>query len=281
MYKSDYFYLSQEQRAPFTPHVLSAWRISVDSDYEYERESDASNLNVYALIRGVVGTGQLYTSKESILLEQNHLIILPLDGISRYCSASPNWRYNWVNFYADNISESFETQRVYTIKSDAEDERIFSLMLKEGKEQGRRAELIDALFLSYYHYLFGLYSAKEKEPLAEGIINDIVEYINSNITKKITVSEIAKTFKMSQRRTEQIFASQIGRSPKSYICNKKADKVAELLINSTMSIKDIAQVLGYSSPYHLMREFSRLKGKSPRVFRDNNGKRDPLDIPIE
>lgn len=281
MYKSDYFYLSQEQSDPFTPHVLSAWRISVDSDYEYERESDASNPNVFALIRGVVGTGQLYTSKESILLEQNHLIILPLDVITRYCSASPNWRYNWVNFYADNISENFETQRIYTIESDAEDERIFSLMLKEGKEQGRRAELIDALFLSYYHYLFGLYTAKAKEPLAEGIVNEIVEYINSNITKRLTVCEIAKTFKMSQRRTEQLFASQIGRSPKAYICNKKADKAAELLINTTMSIKDIAQALGYSSPYHLTREFSRLKGKSPRVFRDNNAKPDPLDIPIE
>lgn len=279
MYKSDYFYLSQDLRVPFTPNVLSAWRISVDSDYEYERENDISNPNVFALIRCVVGTGQLYTSNENILLEQDNLIILPLDEISRYCSASPNWRYNWVNFYADNISGCFEMRKVYAIGSDGEDERIFSLMLKAGEEQSSRAELIDSLFICYYHYLFGLYSAREKQPIAEGIVNEIVEYINSNITKKLTVSEIAKTFEMSRRRAEQLFASQLGIPPKTYICNKKADKVAELLINTTMNIKDIAQILGYSSPYHLTREFSRLKGKSPRVFRDNSGKRDPLDIP--
>ena len=44
-------------------------------------------------------------------------------------------------------------------------------------------------------------------------------------------------------------------------------RVKGLLLNSSQTVKEIAQELGYSSPFHLSQEFSRINGLSPHQWR--------------
>ncbi len=92
------------------------------------------------------------------------------------------------------------------------------------------------------------------------------EYISENISKKISVSNLAKFSNLSESRVHQIFALY-GTSVHKYILSEKVNYAKKLLLDSDMSITEIAFKLDFSSSQHFSTVFRKHELMAPTEYR--------------
>ncbi|HEY2081945.1 MAG TPA: helix-turn-helix transcriptional regulator, partial [Verrucomicrobiae bacterium] len=64
------------------------------------------------------------------------------------------------------------------------------------------------------------------------------------------------------------FLARTGISPRQHSLNTRVQKAPDLLVNSTKSVKEIAEILGFESASHFSKQFKERIGKSPSLWRD-------------
>ncbi len=101
-------------------------------------------------------------------------------------------------------------------------------------------------------------------------IHSALEFINSNIDHKILVTDVLKHVPMSRRLLEQRFLKATGSTIYQYISRLRVDRFAQLLLETSDSIADIAARMDEPDPKNLSRRFQALKGCTPSAFRKQN-----------
>lgn len=96
-----------------------------------------------------------------------------------------------------------------------------------------------------------------------------IDYINSNLDKKITVSSIADTVHLSQSQFSKRFKEETGYSPYEFVMIKRLNKAKYLLLNSALQIVEIARQTGFDNSAKFSAFFISAEGISPRAFRKN------------
>ena len=99
------------------------------------------------------------------------------------------------------------------------------------------------------------------------MIGKIVEYVNSNFSRKLTVSELSKAFGFTETYLCRLFKKVYGMSMNQYINMLRLNKAKELLMYSTHNITEIAEASGFQSIHYFSRCFSEKEGMSPLGFR--------------
>ena len=94
-----------------------------------------------------------------------------------------------------------------------------------------------------------------------------LQFISSNVDKKILVEDVLKQVPMSRRLLEQRFLKVTGTTIYKYISEMRMDRFAELLLTSKDSIANIAARLDESDTKSISRRFLALKGCTPSEFR--------------
>lgn len=95
--------------------------------------------------------------------------------------------------------------------------------------------------------------------------------ILSSPSKKWTVPEIAKLAALSPSRFHCVYKSLFGTTPIRDILEAKIDYAKTLLLaDDYVSIQDVTEKLGYSSPYYFITKFKAITGISPGAYRKSN-----------
>lgn len=84
----------------------------------------------------------------------------------------------------------------------------------------------------------------------------------------LQIGRLARELGVGESYFRRAFKARTGLSPKSYVIDLRLRRVRTLLRTSTESIEEIADRLGYHSPYHLSAEFKKLMGQSPTAWRN-------------
>lgn len=100
-----------------------------------------------------------------------------------------------------------------------------------------------------------------------------IHFIRQNAREPIQVGDVVAAVGLSRRALEQRFRKAVGRSILSEIRRLRAEQVAQLLLETDMSVSQIAASLGFSSEKHIARPFRQEKGMSPLVYRKKYGHR--------
>jgi len=98
------------------------------------------------------------------------------------------------------------------------------------------------------------------------LINKIVYYINENITKQISLSDLADHFSISKSYVHLLFRNTFKTTVTEYIRGVKLEYAAQLLRTSNMNISEIADFLGYTEPSYFSRVFRKRYGQPPSKF---------------
>jgi AraC-like DNA-binding protein len=83
----------------------------------------------------------------------------------------------------------------------------------------------------------------------------------------LTVTRMAAEAFLGARRFRDIFRKVTGTTPKRYYDQLRLEHAAQLLIATPSSSAQIADRLGFSSPYHFSRAFKTQFGRAPSAYR--------------
>jgi len=101
-------------------------------------------------------------------------------------------------------------------------------------------------------------------------VNYAINYIKENYTSKISLSDIAKELCITTSGLIYKFKKHLGITPLEYIIELKIGHAKNLLLQTTMSISEIAEQCGYDNMYYFSNSFKKATGFSPSVFRSNH-----------
>ncbi|WP_139785656.1 AraC family transcriptional regulator [Cytobacillus gottheilii] len=94
-------------------------------------------------------------------------------------------------------------------------------------------------------------------------IADVIGVLNREFAKPIKVEELAKEARMSSSSFYSHFKDVTGMSPIQYQKQLRLQEARRLLLTENMEAAEAAFQVGYESPSHFSREYSRRFGQSP------------------
>ena len=83
----------------------------------------------------------------------------------------------------------------------------------------------------------------------------------------LQVRQVARELGVAYSHFRRAFRAHTGLSPKQYANQLRLRRVQALLRTTPLTIKEIAERMGYHSPYHLSAEFKKQTGSSPARWR--------------
>ncbi len=101
------------------------------------------------------------------------------------------------------------------------------------------------------------------------VINDTVEYIEENISEKLSLVILARQFGISEFHYNRIFKAVTGTSLKQYILGRKLTKAVDLIKGTDGSILEIALDMGFEYPEVFSRAFKKQFGIAPKKLRED------------
>ncbi len=91
--------------------------------------------------------------------------------------------------------------------------------------------------------------------------------MESNIEEPLALDEIAALVGVSRRQIERLFKRYVGEVPTKYYLDMRLRRARTLLLQTAMSIMDIAVACGFQSPPHFSKCYRNLFGHTPSAER--------------
>lgn len=91
----------------------------------------------------------------------------------------------------------------------------------------------------------------------------VIQMMENNIEEPISPSLLAKDVRMSTRQLERLFRRYLNRSPKRYYMELRLQKARNLLMQTDMSVINVALACGFASPSHFSKCYRSHYQKTP------------------
>lgn len=119
-----------------------------------------------------------------------------------------------------------------------------------------------------YELLQFLAHAHQPGPLPQDMCA-IRDFLEESAAGPLKMAEVARRFHLSLPTLNRKFQQTFGMTPYHYRLEQRMQRAEELLMQTTLPIKEIAFRLGYTKPLYFSAEFRRLRGISPGSFRND------------
>jgi AraC family transcriptional regulator len=167
-------------------------------------------------------------------------------------------------------------ERTIVPVSVVQDRRLGSLLsamraeVLEGCPSGRLyGEAITLAFLAYLAGNYATYRQPEncERKLSAAQMRGIVDYVRSNLTRDIAVTDLAGLVQISTSHFSRMFRSTFGVTPYQFVMRERVEEAKTMLVESKLSSSQIALTIGFSSQSHFVKVFRRFAGVSPKQYR--------------
>ena len=98
-------------------------------------------------------------------------------------------------------------------------------------------------------------------------IKDAQEYIEQNVTDKISVEDLADRFAIGSRQFNRRFKKATNNTPAEYIQRVKIEAAKKQLENTRKNINEVMYVVGYTDVKSFRSVFKKLTGLSPNDYK--------------
>ena len=231
----------------------------------------------YQLIIVIAGEALFKYGEEDILLKSNEAIILP-PHIKNHYYFYPDNNIIWIHFtgaVAEKMLEGYCLQG-YTKYSvpDAQDFLYYADKIIEEFQLKR---------IGYMHncnaYLLNVFTLLKRKIDIHININEnnfipeitaVLEDMKLHFAENKDIKDFAKICNLSPSRFAHLFTNKVGVSPYKYLLNLRIKQAKYLLLNTNLSLSNIAKSVGYDDSLYFSRVFKKHEGVSPMQFKKDN-----------
>lgn len=113
----------------------------------------------------------------------------------------------------------------------------------------------------------------EKSELQGRLVSHIIRMMDENLTGSLRVEDIARQTNYSRAYIFREFKRATGKSIIAYYNERRIRRSAELLSTTALSVREIAECLGFDTPNYFSKSFKRIIGVTPTVYKRSVGRK--------
>ncbi|MDD3037124.1 AraC family transcriptional regulator [Bacteroides sp.] len=248
-------------------------------------------LDNYQLIYISKGNGTYFTSpNESISITTGDMLIIPpYTWHSYYPDKKTGWQEYWIGMRGPHLDAKFKNgffginRLVYKVGLREDIIQLFNqamdLALAEQATYQQTLAGIGNLILGMAIYYDSNQYFKNNAIIEQ--INQARIIMRENSLAGISPEEVAQQINMGYSRFRKLFKEYTNVSPAHFILELRIQKAKSLLLNSSLSVKEISYMVGYEDSTYFTSLFKKLTEFTPVTYRkqfSSNKKQNTSDL---
>lgn len=105
-----------------------------------------------------------------------------------------------------------------------------------------------------------------KRQFENDVVNDIIKYLEKNMSEVITLDDICNTFYLSKTYLKRMFKKETGYTVMSYLKEIRMEKAKHLIREEKLNMSEIAKFVGFDSLSYFSSSFKNHVGLSPSAY---------------
>ena len=225
--------------------------------------------NYYLFVLVNNGEATFFDKNRTVKLEEHDMLVMCPGEKIHYIANTP-WSIQWVGLYGQTVEKYMQMlsingeNPIIHIEQYYEMEQVLEELyrLTETRTEYFRCKQIELI----YKFFSILLENSDKKSYYD-IAHSAQKIIDHNFDREITIQQIADTLRGNPAYLTRKFTQKYGISPKEYLLEKRIAYAKRLLVQTNVSVKEIAVSVGYIDQLYFSRIFKRKEGISPLEYR--------------
>lgn len=99
------------------------------------------------------------------------------------------------------------------------------------------------------------------------VARQVMEYIKKNLNRNLSLEDIAQAVYLSPFYLSRVFKEETGCTVMEYLTRTRMEEAKKLLAEGQISVREIAEKVGYHNPSYFSKVFHAAEGLTPSQFR--------------
>ena len=230
------------------------------------------NYFIIHYIKSGKGTFEIGTRKYHLEKKQGFLIV-PNVETTYYADNKEPWSYYWLAFNGTSILPLLNKMNlslsnpVFTYEGDTDIGRLFTETLEPAQSNDIAYLRQMRLLYTFLHEISIGRNLEDTKADQDIYILKATQYIKAYLHKSISVTEIADYIGIDRSYLTRIFKNHFQLSVKESMIQLKIDTAKDMLKKKNLTIKHIANAVGYVDSFGFSRMFKGKTGYSPTEYR--------------
>ena len=108
---------------------------------------------------------------------------------------------------------------------------------------------------------------EKQEPVNDRMIDSVVADIRDHYMEDISLTSLAAKYNVSMGSLSKMIKDHLQLNFSDYIASLRIQRAKELLSDETLSIQEIAEIVGYNDYFYFTKVFKKIEGISPSKYR--------------
>lgn len=233
----------------------------------------------WQLLYTEAGSGLFHYTGGEYATESGDVILYQPGAPQEYGQPDPQgrWKHIWVHWVPRtevfdwlNWPELSPGLRHLSLPSELRESVLKELILVESavRDHTARHEALAANAMERAMLFCVRANPREGDPRWHPRIQQAADYLAGNLHEKQLLENVARRFGFSQTHFAALFRRQMGQPPGQYLETQRLTLARQLLTYTNQTLAQIADRVGFSSPFYLSRRLKKHYGYSPRTLRD-------------
>ncbi len=107
----------------------------------------------------------------------------------------------------------------------------------------------------------------QEESKLDALSDKIQRYLREHFNQKITNQTLTEAFHFHANYITRALKETIGLTPAEFLVQYRMEEAEKRLLNSDLTISEIAEAVGFQNVYYFSTSFKKNSGKSPQAYR--------------
>ncbi|MCQ2399423.1 MAG: AraC family transcriptional regulator, partial [Clostridia bacterium] len=222
------------------------------------------------------GFGKVLIKDKTYDVKKGDIVIYPPKGPHTEKAEKNKLSTNFFAIKYDRVSLSvLESDDFYPIINTGKKYNsflcLFDLLIKESENQETAYynEVLNSICKTIFFEILNLAHV----PLTSGKVSEsfdlLKKYIDVHFKEEFRIKDVCDQLAINKFYVSKLFKEYLGTTPVRYVIEKRIEYAKRLLKTTDLSVKEIAENVGYGDSYHFSKLFKKEVGVSPKSFREN------------